>query len=115
MDSTLFFGLSKVMVASLKNERLIDQPRHRPAVFLDRDQTLTVDHGYTHLVADFAWMPGAKEALRLFKRRDIDCFIVTNQGGIGRDIFTIDQMLVFNNHLVEQARLVGGNILDIAY
>ena len=37
------------------------------AVFLDRDSTLNVDHGYTHKAEDFAWMPGASEALALEK------------------------------------------------
>ena len=35
----------------------------RGAVFLDRDQTLNVDHGYTYLIEDFAWIKGAPEAL----------------------------------------------------
>ena len=60
----------------------------RGAVFLDRDQTLNVDHGYTHLIEDFAWITGAPEALALFARHGIACFIVTNQGGIGRGFYT---------------------------
>ena len=37
------------------------------AVFLDRDSTLNVDHGYANKAEDFAWMPGAPEALALFR------------------------------------------------
>ena len=90
-------------------------PARRGAVFLDRDQTLNVDHGYTHRVEDFAWMPGAPDALRLFHTHGIACFIVTNQGGIGREFYTVAQMQAFNDHLVAQAGMAGGHIADIAH
>ena len=87
----------------------------RGAVFLDRDQTLNVDHGYTHLVDDFAWMTGAPEALAMFARRGIACFIVTNQGGIGRGFFTERHLQDFNDHLTAAAEAAGGHIQDIAW
>lgn len=86
-----------------------------PAVFLDRDNTLNVDHGYTHQVGDFAWVPGARRALALFHERGIPCFLVTNQGGIGRGLFSIADMTAFNNHLCREAERAGGKITDIAY
>ena len=89
--------------------------KQRGAVFLDRDQTLNIDHGYTHLIADFAWIKGAPQALALFARHEIACFIVTNQGGIGRGFFTQQQMQVFNDHLTKAAKAAGGRILDIAW
>ena len=87
----------------------------RGAVFLDRDQTLNVDHGYTHLIADFAWIRGAPEALALFARHGIACFIVTNQGGIGRGFYKQQQMQDFNDHLTAAAEAAGGRIFDIAW
>ena len=86
-----------------------------PAVFLDRDNTLNVDHGFTHRVEDFAWMPGAPEALALFHERGIACFLVTNQGGIGKGLFGIAEMTAFNDHLCREAARAGGKITDIAY
>ena len=115
MDSAAPFSLDERMMAASPTDKGMGVPARRGAVFLDRDQTLTIDHGYTHLVDDFAWMPGAPDALRLFHRHGIACFIVTNQGGIGRDIFTAAQMQAFNDHLVAQAGLAGGHIQDIAH
>jgi len=86
-----------------------------PAVFLDRDNTLNVDHGYTHRVEDFAWIPGAPEALALFHERGLACFLVTNQGGIGKGLFTTEQMVEFNMHLCRKAEQAGGKITDIAW
>ncbi len=86
-----------------------------PAVFLDRDSTLNVDRGYTHKVEDFDWMPGAPEALALFHRHGIACFIVTNQGGIGKGLYTEADMTAFNDHLRRAAEHAGGQITDIAF
>ena len=85
------------------------------AVFFDRDNTLTKDEGYCHQIADFAWIDGAPEALARLAAANIPVFIVTNQGGIGKGIFTTQQMHDFNNHLQAQAQLAGGNIHDIAF
>jgi D-glycero-D-manno-heptose 1,7-bisphosphate phosphatase len=85
------------------------------AVFFDRDNTLTKDEGYCHKIADFAWIDGAEQALARLAEAGIPVFIVTNQGGIARGIFTTQQMHDFNNHLMAQAVLAGGKIHDIAY
>lgn len=86
-----------------------------PAVFLDRDNTLNIDHGYTHRVEDFAWVPGAQTALALFHEHGIACFVVTNQGGIGKKLFSVTDMMVFNSHLCHEAERAGGKITDIAW
>ena len=85
------------------------------AIFFDRDNTLTKDEGYCHRIDDFAWLDGAPQALRLLKDQQIPVFIVTNQGGIGRGIFTETQMQDFHRHLCLKASREGGPITDIAF
>jgi len=85
------------------------------AVFLDRDNTLNVDHGHTWRIEDFAWVPGAPEALAIWHRAGIACFIVTNQGGIGKGLYSTDQMHAFHAHLCAEAARAGGHITDIAF
>ena len=87
----------------------------KAAIFLDRDETLNKDQGYIYDPAEFAWMPGAGEALRRFHDAGLQVFVVTNQGGIGRGIFTEADMHQFNNHLIEKARAIGGDITEIAF
>lgn len=91
------------------------QAHRQAAVFFDRDNTLTVDHGYTWKTEDFAWIPGAPQALALFHHHAIPCFIVTNQGGIGRGLFTETQMHSFNTLLCSEAKKAGGLIRDVAF
>ena len=87
----------------------------RGAVFLDRDNTLNVDHGYTWRIEDFVWVSGAPEALAIWHRAGIPCFIVTNQGGIGKGLYSTRQMQEFNAHLCAEAERAGGFITDIAF
>ncbi|MGB1960905.1 MAG: D-glycero-alpha-D-manno-heptose-1,7-bisphosphate 7-phosphatase [Candidatus Puniceispirillaceae bacterium] len=89
--------------------------KKQPAIFLDRDDTLNVDVEYTHKLADFRWVRGAPEALRLFSEAGLDVFIVTNQGGIGRGLFTENDMHRFNDHLIAEAAAQGGHIKDVAF
>ena len=58
-----------------------------PAIFLDRDNTLTIDEGYNFEIDKFQWVNGAPLALHAFHKAGIPVFIVTNQGGIGRGLY----------------------------
>ena len=87
----------------------------KPAIFLDRDNTLIHDDGYIFEIEKFAWINGATAALKRFHEANIPVFIVTNQGGIGRGIFSEDQMHHFNSHMIAAANKAGGCITDIAY
>ena len=73
------------------------------AVFFDRDDTLIQDTGYMYKIADFKWMDGALPALSLLRDAHIPIFIATNQGGIGKGLFTLEQMQHFHNHLRAEA------------
>ena len=71
----------------------------RPCVFLDRDGTLTRDHGYTHRVADYALLPGVVKGLGRLRDAGFLLVIVTNQSGIGRGLFEEKDYRAFQAHL----------------
>jgi D-glycero-D-manno-heptose 1,7-bisphosphate phosphatase len=59
-----------------------------PALFLDRDGVINVDHGYVHKVEDFQPIDGIFELCRAAQARGFQIFVVTNQAGIGRGCYT---------------------------
>ncbi|EHZ6870354.1 D-glycero-beta-D-manno-heptose 1,7-bisphosphate 7-phosphatase [Providencia rettgeri] len=64
-----------------------------PAVFLDRDGTINIDHGYVYKIDDFEFIEGSIEAMLELKKMGYALVIVTNQSGIGRGIYTEDQFM----------------------
>lgn len=62
-----------------------------PAIFLDRDGTINVDHGYVHEIDDFEFIEGTIEACLELKAMGYALVLVTNQSGIARGKFTEDQ------------------------
>ena len=60
----------------------------RPALFLDRDGVINVDRGYVSRIEDFEWIEGAIETIKAFNDRSWWVFIVTNQSGVARGLYT---------------------------
>lgn len=60
----------------------------KPALFLDRDGVINEDLGYVHRYSDFKWIKKTINLLKKISHKNIYIFIVTNQSGIGRKIYT---------------------------
>jgi len=69
------------------------------AIFYDRDGVLNEDTNYPYKIEDFILLPNVIEALTLLKDQ-FKFVIITNQSGIGRGYFTMDDFNNFNNHLL---------------
>ncbi|MGG4690755.1 D-glycero-beta-D-manno-heptose 1,7-bisphosphate 7-phosphatase [Proteus mirabilis] len=67
------------------------------AVFLDRDGTINIDHGYVSEIDNFEFIEGVIEAMAELKAMGYALVLVTNQSGIGRGYYSEDQFL----HLTE--------------
>ena len=62
--------------------------RRAPALFLDRDGVINVDHGHVHRAADFHFVDGIFELVRHANEVGYLVVVVTNQAGIGRGLYT---------------------------
>ena len=69
------------------------------AIFLDRDGTLIQEKEYLHCPEDVAILPGAAPALRRLQEAGFRLFIVSNQSGVGRGWFTLDDVAKVNARL----------------
>lgn len=63
----------------------------KPALFLDRDGVINYDHGYVCRIEDFKFLDGIFELVSFFKAKGYLVIIITNQAGIGRGYYTVDQ------------------------
>ena len=62
------------------------------AVFLDRDGTLIEEKDYLHRPEDVVIFPGVGLALKRLQDAGFELFIVTNQSGVGRGYFTMEDV-----------------------
>jgi len=65
----------------------------RQALFLDRDGVINIDRGYVYRQEDFEFVDGIFDLCRHAKQLGYLLFVVTNQAGIGRGLFTEDEFL----------------------
>jgi D-glycero-D-manno-heptose 1,7-bisphosphate phosphatase len=85
-----------------------------PAVFIDRDGTLTEEVGYVNHPARLRLLPRSAEAVRLINESGIKAVMVTNQSGVARGYFTEGLLQAVNAELVSQLK-AGGAFLDGLY
>ncbi|HAM70865.1 MAG TPA: HAD family hydrolase [Verrucomicrobiales bacterium] len=72
------------------------------AVFLDRDGTLIEERHYLHRPEHVVVFPGTGEALRRLQDAGYLLFLVTNQSGVGRGYFTIQDVDRVHDHLASE-------------
>lgn len=76
----------------------------QPAVFFDRDGTLIWDEGYTYRPDMLRWQPGAIESIRRVNEAGALAVIVTNQSGVARGLFSVDDVDRFHQEMSTQLR-----------
>ena len=72
------------------------------AVFLDRDGTLIEDKDYLHRPEEVVIYPGVGPALKRLQDAGFKLFIVTNQSGVGRGLFLLEDVHRVNEHLCRE-------------
>ncbi|MGI4746038.1 MAG: HAD-IIIA family hydrolase [Janthinobacterium lividum] len=87
----------------------------RPAVFLDRDGVINVDHGWVGTKDRFEWADRIFAALECLTDRGFHVFIVTNQSGIARGHYTEDDLDALMHWAIDTIRAQGATIDDWRY
>ncbi len=64
----------------------------RPAIFLDRDGTITEEIGLLHRADQLRLIEGAGEAIRLINGSDFLAIVVTNQPVIARNLCSLEEL-----------------------
>ncbi len=76
------------------------------AVFLDRDGTLNYDSNYVYRFEDLVILPWVQEWLHLLQKEGFLLIIVTNQSGINRWFYSLQQFTNFTEHLAREINIV---------
>ncbi|MER6331789.1 HAD family hydrolase [Streptomyces sp. NPDC001034] len=85
-----------------------ESPAPRPAVFLDRDGTLTEARHYPTRPSDLVLQPGIGPWLRTLREtHGAALVVVTNQSGLARALFTDRDLEAMHRHLRDELARVG--------
>ena len=83
----------------------------KPAVFLDRDGTLIEEVNYLSRVEDLRLFPFTQTAVKSLKDSGFLIIVITNQSGIGRNIYTEADMHSIHGAIQERLE----NAIDAFY
>jgi histidinol-phosphate phosphatase family protein len=84
--------------------------RSRAGILLDRDGTIIVDHGYVGSVDRVEFIDGAAKAIAGFNRAAIPVAVVTNQAGVARGLYGIDDVALVHKYISEHLAEHGAHI-----
>lgn len=87
----------------------------QPAVFMDRDGTMTVEGGYINHPSRLELIPGTAEAVRLCNENGLLAIVATNQAGVARGYFTEDLIHVVHGRLKDMLAEKGAAVDAIYY
>jgi D-sedoheptulose 7-phosphate isomerase/D-glycero-D-manno-heptose 1,7-bisphosphate phosphatase len=82
----------------------------RPGVLLDRDGTIIVDHGYVGRIDQVDFIDGAAEAIAGFNRAGLPVAVVTNQAGVARGYYGLDDVRQVHQYMAEWLATQGARI-----
>jgi D-glycero-D-manno-heptose 1,7-bisphosphate phosphatase len=88
---------------------------HRqPALFLDRDGVINVDHGYVSQPEHFQFIPGIFELVRIANEHSFRVVVATNQAGIARGYYSSETFSQLTDWMLQRF-IENGALIDSVY
>ena len=88
----------------------------RKALFLDRDGVINVERGeYTFRKEDFLFPEGLFEFLRIARSKGYLLIMISNQGGISRSIYSLQEVEALHSWMQERLGQEGVALDDIYF
>lgn len=87
-------------------------------VFLDRDGVINEFPGngnYVTKVKDFHFIPGSIEAIQTLTENGYKIFVISNQAGVGKGVYSLDKLIRINRHMLKHVEAAGGKIRKSFY
>jgi D,D-heptose 1,7-bisphosphate phosphatase len=87
----------------------------RPALFLDRDGVLNVDHGHVGSTDRFEWIDGAIDTVRRANDLGWLVFVVTNQAGVAKGFYDEEDVKALHRYMQTELLKHGAHIDEYRY
>ena len=80
------------------------------AVFIDRDGTINEEKEYLYRTDEFAFIPGAPQAIRMLNEAGFLVIVVSNQSGVARGYYTEEDVHLLHRHIAAQLEPFGARV-----
>ena len=89
----------------------------KKTLFLDRDGVINrqIIGGYVTRLEEFEFLPGVLDAMAILAQQFDYIFVVTNQQGIGKGVFSINDLNQIHSYMLEKINQSGGRIDKIYF
>jgi 3-deoxy-manno-octulosonate cytidylyltransferase (CMP-KDO synthetase) len=87
----------------------------KKAIFLDRDGTINIDYGYVSRPKDLHLLKNSGTTLRILQEKGYLLILITNQSGIGRKYYTLDNFFAVNDILIKKLSKYHVTIDDVFF
>ena len=88
------------------------------AIFLDRDGVVNKDPGFGDYIkswAEFEFLPGAIDAIKLLNKNGYEIFVISNQAGVARALFSKEALDEITANMLKEIEAKGGKIRWVSY
>ncbi|MFH1563262.1 MAG: D-glycero-beta-D-manno-heptose 1,7-bisphosphate 7-phosphatase [Nitrospirota bacterium] len=87
------------------------------AVFLDRDGVINkkLPNDYVKSWAEFEFLPGVQEAIKLLNEAKFKVIVVTNQAGVGKEIVKEEQLRRIHQQMLDELKEHSAQIDAVYY
>jgi len=87
-------------------------------LFLDRDGVINRFPGngkYVTKIKEFQYVPGALDALRILTNEGYSIFVISNQAGVAKGVYSSKKLEHINRKMLRDVRAMGGRIKRTFY
>lgn len=87
----------------------------KKVIFLDRDGTINVDHGYVHRIEDWDFTDRAIEALKKLQAAKYSLVVLTSQSGIGHGLYEEEDVQKLHEFMRNELKRKGVELSAVIY
>lgn len=85
-----------------KSKSFLRKKNYRPCFFLDRDGVINEEKNYVFKKKDFIWRKNIFKTLKLLNDKGFQIFVVTNQAGIAKGLYTEKQFFELTEWMLSE-------------
>lgn len=118
LDTSIQISSSKIIESIIAKELTIRcsiEHIYDGIVMIDRDGVINKEINYLHNEKDFEFIDGTIEAIKKLNDNNIAVVVITNQPGIGLNLYTEEDFFNVNKKMIQEIHKAGARIDKVYY